>query len=307
MATQRIILVTGATGAQGGSVASHLLAGGKFAVRCLSRKPDSERALALRQAGAEVLKGDLGDPASLREAMKGCYGVFGVTNYWEHFDGEFRHGKNLIDAVAASGTRHFVFSTLPHAKKLSNGELDVPHFDLKARLEEEARGHDLPATYVHVAFYYENFLAFFPPRREADGTFVVGVPQGDTPLAAVGVEDVGGVVQAIFDRPEEFRNTTVGIVGDDAPVQSYAETMTRVLGVTVAYRHVPREVFASLGFPGAEDLANMFDFNRRFIPNRRVDLERSRELYPKMRTFESWAAANRQRLRGALGLAAAAS
>jgi uncharacterized protein YbjT (DUF2867 family) len=296
----KTILVTGATGAQGGGVASHLLASGRYAVRCLTRKPQSERAAALRRAGAEVVQGDLEDVGSLQAAMKGCYGVFGVTNYWEAFEREYPQGKNLVDAVAASSIEHFIFSSLPSVTKLTHGQLDVPHIESKAKLEEYSRGLGLPATYVQVAFYYENFLTYFPPRRIEDGSFVFAFPQGDAPLAAVAVEDAGGVVTVLFDRGEEYKGRTVGIAGDEQPCQEYAAAMSRVTGQRIAYRHVAREAFAALGFPGAEDLANMFDFFRRFVPSRRAEIDEGRMLYPGMRTFEAWLTENQERFRGVL-------
>ncbi|MGD8922878.1 MAG: NmrA/HSCARG family protein [Candidatus Zixiibacteriota bacterium] len=262
MADKRIILVTGATGAQGGSVARHLLARGKFGVRCLTRHPESEKAKALKDAGCEIVRGDLADPASLPPALEGCYGVFGLTNFWEHYDKEFEQGKNLIDAVADSDVQHFVYSTLPPANKISGGKLPAPHLDLKAQLEEYARSKKLPATFVSVAFYYENFTTFFPPQPQEDGSFAFGFPQGDTPLAGVSVEDVGGVVAPIFENRDEFLGKVVGIVGDDLTPEQYARTMTDKLGVKVVYNYIPREVFASFDFPGADDLANMFEFNR---------------------------------------------
>lgn len=293
MTDRKIILVTGATGAQGGGVARHLLNRGKFAVRCLTRNPDSDKAQALKKAGAEVVKGDLDNLESLHAALKGCYGVFGVTNFWEHFEKEFQQGKNLVDAVAASNVEHFVFSTLPYAKKISNGELDVPHFDLKAQLEEYARSLGLNATFIHVSFYFENFLFFFPPKKQDDGTFAIGFPQGDTPLAGVAVEDVGGIVAPVFENPDKFKGKVVVVVGDYLPSKTYAEIMTRVLGKTIVYKHIPREVFASFGFPGADDLANMFDFYRRYILNRQAELEQCRTLHPKLQNFESWLRANK--------------
>jgi uncharacterized protein YbjT (DUF2867 family) len=295
MADRKTILVTGATGAQGGGVVRHLLKGGKFKVRCLTRKPESERARALVQAGAETVRGDLGKSESLQAAMKDCYGVFGVTNFWEYFAKEAFHGKNLIDAVKQTGIEHFVFSTLPSSQKLSEGKLEIPHFDLKARMEQYARSLNLPATYAQVAFYYENFLTFFPPKLQEDGSYMFGFPQGETPLAAVSLEDVGGVVATIFDRPDEFRDKTVGIVADELPCSKYAEIMSRVLGKRIFYRHIPREVFAKLGFPGAEDLANMFEYNRLLIPNRQADLQQSLALYPEIQRFESWMQANKDK------------
>jgi uncharacterized protein YbjT (DUF2867 family) len=290
------ILVTGATGAQGGSVARHLLARGRFAVRALTRDPRSEAAQELRAAGAEVVRGDLGDRDSLVAAMLDCHGVFGLTNFWEHFEREREHGENLIEGVAASGVRHFVMSTLPDYYRLSGGELSVPHCDLKARLEEKARGMGLPATFVHVAFYYENFFSFFPPQAQDGGGYGFGFPQGDTPLAAISVEDVGGVAAAVFEQRDRFLGKTVGVVGDDLPPAAYAASMTRLTGRQVTYSHVPREVFASFGFAGAEELANMFDCQRRLIPQRTADLAMSRELFPEIRTFESWMEGEKDRL-----------
>lgn len=293
MGAKKTILVVGATGAQGGGVARHLLARGQFKVRCLTRHPDSEKADALRQAGAEIAQGDLERAESVQAALKGCYGCYGVTNFWEHFEKEYGQGKNLIDAVHRSGVKHFVFSTLPHCKKISGGALEVPHFDLKAQLEEYARSLDLKATFVHVAFYFENFLTFFPPREQSDGSHTFGFPQGDTPLSGVAVEDVGSIVSVIFENPKEYMGKVVGIVGDDLTGQQYAETMTRILGTKVAYHHVPREDFAALGFPGAEDLANMFEFNRLYIPNRQADIAACRAVNPEMQTFEAWLKSNK--------------
>lgn len=293
MEAKKAILVIGATGAQGGSVARYLLARGEFKVRGFTRRPDSDEAKALRRAGAEIAQGDLEDAASIRAALKGCYGCYGVTNFWEHFEREYGEGKNLVDAVKRSNVEHFVFSTLPHCKKISAGKLEVPHFDLKAQLEAYARGLDIPTTFVHVAFYFENFLTFFPLQWQEDGSFAFGFPQGDTPLAGVAVEDVGSIVSVIFERPKEYLGQVVGIVGDDLTGEQYAETMTRILGTKVTYHHVPRQEFASQKFPGAEDLANMFEFNRLYIPNRKADLEACRALNPEMQTFETWLKSNK--------------
>jgi len=275
-------------------------------VRCLTRNPQSEQAAVLRRAGVEVVQGDFENPASLKAALKGCYGVFGVTNYWEHFDREYQQGKNLADAVADSGVEHFIFSSLADVEAITGGALDVPHIQPKARIEKYSRELGLPATYIHVAFYYENFLNYFPPRRLEDGSFVFGFPQGDAPLAAVGVEDVGGVVTALFDRGAEYRGRTVFAAGDQQPCEGYAATMSRLTGQRIVYQHVPREAFAALGFPAAEDLANMFEFFRRFVPDRRPAIEESRMLYPGMRTFETWLGANLERFRSVLSANAGA-
>jgi uncharacterized protein YbjT (DUF2867 family) len=243
-----------------------------------------------------VVQGTLDDRASLRAAMKDVYGVFGVTNYWEHFDKEVEQGRNLINAVAGAGIEHFVFSSLPAVAKATNGELKSPHFDQKHELEEYTKSLGIPATFVHVAFYYDNFIHFLPPQKGEDGAYHFGFPQGETPLAGVAVEDVGGVVAAIFANPAAYLGKTVGIVGQDLRGSEYAEVLSRVTGKSVQYNYIPREVFASFGFPGASDLADMFDFNRRFIPTRAADADESRALYPGMQTFEQWADSKRDQL-----------
>jgi len=292
----RTVVVTGATGAQGGGVARQLLLSGKYRVRCLTRNPNSDKANGLKLAGAEVRRGDLDDPASLHMALEGCWGVFGVTNYWEHFAKELPQGKNLVDAVQAAKVPHFIFSTLPYAKKITQGQIEIPHFDTKGQIEEHARELRLGATFVNVAFYFENFIHFFPPQKQADGSYAFAFPQGDVPLAGVAVEDVGGVVAGIFADPEPFRDKTVGVVGDDLPCAEYAATMSRVLGKKVVYNHMPREQYAALGFPGAVDLANMFEYNRLHIPNRQADIHGSLRLYSGMRRFEPWVKANKAAL-----------
>ncbi len=296
MAGKETILVIGATGAQGGGVAKHLLKSGRHAVRCLTRNPNSDKANALKLAGAEVRRGDLDDPASLSAALAGCWGVFGITNYWEHFAKELEQGLHLVDAVKKAKVPHFIFSTLPHAKKITKGKIEVPHFDTKGQIVEHIRKRRMAATLLNVAFYYENFIHFFPPRQQDDGSFAFAFPQGDVPLSAVAVEDVGGVVEAIFREPEAFKNQTVGVVGDDLPCAEYAAILSRIMGKKVVYSHMPREQYAALGFPGADDLANMFEYNRLYIPNRKADMEESRRLYPGMQRFEPWVRANISRL-----------
>lgn len=295
-----VILVTGATGAQGGSVARHLLERDVFAVRALTRDPRGRQAEVLRELGADVVQGNLDDINSLRAAMGGCYGVYGVTNFWEHFDREYEHGINLVDAVADAGVGHFVFSTLPSCVDITGGALPVPHFDLKAKMEAYARQQDLPATYVHLAFFFDNFLNFTKPQKQADGTYSFGFPQGETLLAGIGAEDIGGAVATIFERRDEYLGQTVYLVGDDITADEYASIMTKLTGRTVRYNYIPRDAFAALGFPSAEEIANMFEFYRTFVPSRQTDLAHTRELYAPVQTFETWLSKNTAKLEAAL-------
>jgi uncharacterized protein YbjT (DUF2867 family) len=162
---------------------------------------------------------------SLRAAVAGCYGVFGVTKFWEQFEGEYQQGLNLVDAVSDNGVGHFVFSTLLGVRDLTGGALNTPHFDLKARIEAYVRSLSLPATFVHVACYFDNFLSFFVPQRQEDGSYRFGFPQGDTPLAGVAAEDVGGVIAAIFERRAEFVGRSLYLVGPE--IQSFEGWMAK--------------------------------------------------------------------------------
>jgi len=295
MATKKLILVTGATGAQGGSVAKALLENTDYAVRILTRNAHSPKALALQQAGAEVIQGDLDDMPSLLRAMHDCYGVFGITNFWEHFEKEYRHGITLIDAVKRSNIQHFVLHTLPDYNKLSNGKYPTPHCDMKAALQDYANNLQLPATFVRVAFYYENFLTFFPLQAEPGDSYSFGFPQGDTKLGMVSVEDVGGVVATIFNHPAEYIGRTVNVVAAQETCYTYAAIMSKVLGKTVRYNYIDRDTYAALDFPGSEELANMFEVQRLYIPGRLIDVIETYGLNPQTQTFEKWLMANKHR------------
>ncbi|HRH61486.1 MAG TPA: NmrA/HSCARG family protein [Chitinophagaceae bacterium] len=300
MSNRKMILVTGATGAQGGSVAKALLAENKFAVRILTRNAASEKAQQLKAEGAEIATGDFDNKESLMAAMKDCYGVFGVTNFWEHFDREYEQGKNLIDAVRASGIQHFVFSSLEDYNKLSNGTLPVPHYDMKAALQRYTKSLQLPATFVQISFYYENFFSFFPLQYDGNGAFCLSLPQGDTKLAAVSVEDYGGIIASVFNHPVEYIGRTVRAVGADKTCDEYANIIAKETGRNVYFKYMPRNEYAALGFTGAEELANMFEAQRLYVPNRFMDLIESYGLNPKMQSFENWVKKNKARFETAM-------
>lgn len=302
---KKTILVFGATGAQGGGVARNLIARGKFNVRAFTRKGDSPAAQELRNLGAEIAVGNLDEPATITAALEGVYGVFGVTNFWEHFEKEAPQGRNLVNAVAKANVEHFIYSTLPPIEKATGGALRSPHFDIKAEHEALARQLGIPSTFVHVPFYYENFLYFLPPRPTGDGGFAIGFPQGDTPLAAMSVQDVGKIVAPMFEQREAYLGKVVKLAAEEIPATQYAEAMSRATGRDIRYTHVPREVFAALGFPGADDLADMFEFYRLHIPSRKRDIEICRTIAPDLQSFETWVKRNAGNLRAVLGHVAA--
>lgn len=296
MHNKKTILVTGATGAQGGSVARKLLAEGRFKVRVLTRSRSSSNAKALQLAGAEIAIGDFNEPRSLLEAMNEVYGVFGVTDFEEHAEREIFHGKNLIDAVKQSGVEHFVYSSSPNYHKLSKGELSVPQCDIKARLQEYAKSLKVPASFVHVSFYFENFLNLFPLQRDRHGNLHFGFPQGKTKLAMTSVNDVGGIVAKIFEHPLQYLGRTVGLVAEDRPCEEYAEIMSKTLDQNVYYHHIPRDIFIGFDNSQAERWADVFEVQRLHISDRHIDMIESYGLYPAMQTFENWLEENKDKI-----------
>jgi uncharacterized protein YbjT (DUF2867 family) len=284
--------VIGGTGLQGGAVVRHLLATGRYEVRCLTRNTQSLASRTLADAEAELFQGDLNDITSIAAALRGCDAVFGVTNYWEHFEREFDQGRNLIDAIHHSGVQHTILSTLPGAKHLSGGQMEVRAYDTKARIQEYAHERQLSATYLHVCFYYENFLTCCLPRQRRDGSYVFRVPQGSAPLAAVSVQDFGGVVAAVFAESFWYRNQQLSVVGDERGCAEYASIMSQVLGLQIEYQHVEAEYFATK-CRGGQEMASLFQFRRIYMPHLSNDIEKCRELYPEIRNFERWLKSNR--------------
>ena len=267
------ILVLGATGAQGGGVARHLLADGRWTVRAFTRNPQSSAARTLRDAGVEIAVGDLDDPASLRRAMVLCHGVHGITRDHSARGHSLRQARAIVDAAAAASVKHLVLQS-------SGAEAPVD------AQREWARLRGVPTTLVRAAFHYENLLGHCRPRPTADGEWTLGTPHAPHAphaLAAVSAEDVGGVVAAIFARRDEHVGRTIGVVGDVRPAHAWAEALAHALGRRVRHGAAPCA-------PRAPYVA------------RAGDLEESRRLFPRLRTFDQWAAVHAREL--ALGLGA---
>ena len=311
MATKKIIAVVGATGAQGGGLARALLEDGEFAVRAITRNVDSDKAKALAKAGAQVVTGNLDDAASMKEAFEGAYGAFCVTNFWEHFsaDKEQAQVRAMADAARATGLQHVVWSTLEDTRKwvaLSDnrmptlgGKWKVPHFDGKGEIDHVWTDLGVPTTFLLTSFYWENFIYFgMGPKPNPDGTLAITFPMGDRKLPGMGAEDIGRCAFGIFKRGREMIGKTIAVSGDQLSGAEMAAAMTKALGRKVVYNDVAPEVYRGFGFPGADDLGNMFqfkrDFNEYFTSVR--DVARSRELNPRLASFESWLAANGKKI-----------
>ncbi len=305
MADKQVIAVIGATGAQGGGLVRAILANrsGPFAARAVTRQVSSDKAKALAAAGAEVVAADLDDRQSLERAFAGAYGAFCVTNFWEHFspEKELAQAENLAHAARASDVRHAIWSTLEDTRKwvplddprmpTLMGRYKVPHFDAKGEANQIFRDLGVPTTFLLTAFYWENFIYFGSgPQRGPDGQLALTFPMDDKPLPTIGVEDIGKCAYGILVRGQELIGKTVAIAGEHLTVAQMASAMTRALGQPIRYNDVSPEVYRGLGFPGADDLGNMFqfkrDFNEYFVGAR--DLAFTRSLNPELQTFEQW-------------------
>jgi uncharacterized protein YbjT (DUF2867 family) len=313
MPDKRIIAVVGATGAQGGGVVRAILndRSGGFAARAITRNPDSEKARALRSAGAEVVKGDTDQPASIEQAFRGAYGVFALTNFWEHFspERELTQARNMAQAAKAAGVQHVIWSTLENTRKwvpleddrmpTLGGKYKVPHFDAKGEADEVFRQLALPTTILLTSFYWDNLIYFGAgPQRMPDGSLALVYPMDDKKLPGIAAEDIGKGALGIFKRGKELIGKTVGIAGEHLTGAEMARALSRALGQEVRYQNVPPEVYRGFGFPGADDLGNMFqfkrDFNDYFCGARNLAFTRS--LNPELQTFEEWLALHKEQI-----------
>ncbi|XP_054441231.1 nmrA-like family domain-containing protein 1 [Pteronotus mesoamericanus] len=298
MTSKKVIAVFGATGAQGGSVARAILESKQFAVRALTRDVTQPKALALRDLGAEVVKGDLNDEASVEAVLKDAYGAFVVTNFWDHLskEKEVCQGKLVADMAKRLGLKHVVFSGLENVKRLTGGKLEVEHFSGKGEVEEYFWSIGVPMTSVRLAAYFENFLTIWKPTKASDGDYyTMALPMGDVPMDGISVADVGAVVSSIFNSPAEFLGKAVGLSAEALTIQQYADVLSKALGKEVRDAKITMEAYEKLGFPGVKEMAEMFRFYH-MKPDRDVKL--THRLNPKVKSFSQFISENKEALKG---------
>jgi uncharacterized protein YbjT (DUF2867 family) len=310
--SKKIIAVTGATGAQGGGLVRAILAdtSGNFVARAITRKVDSDKAKELAKLGVEVVAADLDDVKSLEKAFAGAYGVFGVTNFWEHFSAEkeLQQAKNIADAAKAANVSHTVWSTLEDTRKrvpltddrmpTLKGKYKVPHFDAKGEADEHFRAIGLPTTFLQTTFYWDNLVYFgMGPKKGEGGKLEFVLPMADKKMAGIAAGDIGKCAYGVFKR-SELIGKTVGIAGDHNTGEQMAAELSRALEQPVSYKYVPPEIYRTFGFPGADDLGNMFqyyrDFDTEFCASR--PLAFSRELNPELQNFSQWLAKHKTQI-----------
>ncbi|ALD20799.1 NmrA/HSCARG family protein [Hymenobacter sp. DG25A] len=313
MADKKIIVVFGATGAQGGGLARAILQDtrSEFAVRAVTRHPESEKAQALARLGAEVVSADIDNPESLKKALQGAYGAYFVTFFWDHFspEREAAEAGQMAEAAKAAKLQHVIWSTLEDTRRfvpLSDDRMPtlqdkykVPHFDAKGESDQYFRNLGVPTTFLITSFYWENLLYFgMGPKPGPDGELAITFPMGDKKLSGIAVEDIGKCAYGIFKKGKELIGKTVGIAGEHLTCQQMADSLSKALGKKVVYHEVTPEAYRHFGFPGADDLGNMFQFYRDFADqlSKTRDLKFARELNPQLQTFDQWLAKNAAKL-----------
>ena len=309
MRNKKIITVFGATGAQGGGLVRAILsdAQSEFVVRAVTRNVDSEKAKALAALGAEVVAADIDDPASVRKTLQGAYGAYFVTFFWGHFSTE-RECKEIADFVEVakkSELQHIIWSTLEDIRDwvplednripTLQGKYKVPHFDGKGFSDKLFTEAKLPVTFLRTSFYWENFIYFgMGPKKFEDGNYYLTLPLNDKKMPCIASEDIGKCAYRIFKKGSELIGKTIGIAGETLSGKEMAQKFSKALGKSVFFNNVTAEAFRNFGFPGAEDLGNMFqfkvEFNDYFTKSRNIDYARS--LNPELMNFEQWLSQN---------------
>ena len=242
----KVILVTGATGHQGGASLRHLSEKG-FPCRALTRDPAKPEARAALGRGGEVVKGDLEDPASLVRAIDGVHGVYGVQTPDEAgVEAEIRQGINLIDAAKRSRVSHFVNSSVASADQ----QTGIPQFDSKFQIEERLRGTGMHFTIVRPVFFMENWFRMRP--QIANGELALPLSP-TTRLQMIAVDDIGGLVATAFEHPGKWQGRVFEAAGDELSIAEISQALGRASGREVRYQQVPWERIRSASGPGGRD------------------------------------------------------
>ena len=280
MSDSRLVLVTGATGQQGGSVARRLLGGG-FRVRGITRNIESDSSKELTTMGAEMVRAEFTDAESLSAALKGVDAVFAMTTPFEAgIDAETAQGMALIDAASAAGVDHFVYSSVASADTATG----VPHFDSKYRVEEHLAASNLRWSVIAPVYFMDNL--FLPDMLNGlkDGTYSIALP-ADLPLQQVAVEDIGAFAAHVLANPEEFAGKRIDIAGDELSSLQSADVLASILGKPISVVEVPINGIRSF----SEDLALMYEW---FVSTGyAADIEGLQSSYPEVAwtRFAEWA------------------
>jgi uncharacterized protein YbjT (DUF2867 family) len=272
-----VILVTGATGHQGGASARHLLANG-WRVRALVRKIDDPAARALAEGGVELVQGDMADRASLDHAMRGVYGVHSVQAYLpKDAAGEIHQGSNVADAAKAAGVQHLVYSSAAGPQDPS--DLDVPEISSKRAIENHIRASGLPFTFLRPVYLMDtlNFLRSYILQ----GTWTISLP-ADRAMQMLASEDIGAFAALAFEHPERWLNQSIELAGDELSQLQIAEVLSRVIGRSIRFVEMPIEQARAYDV----DLAKVTEWIN--TEGFHADIPALRAIHPALMTLETW-------------------
>lgn len=276
--SDKIIVVTGATGQQGGAAARHLLAKG-WKVRALTRDVNKPAAQALTTAGADAVQADNEDRASLERAMQGTYGAFSVQNFWlpgVGAEGEIRQGKNIADAAQTAGVAHFVYTSVGAAHR----GMGQAHFASKWEIEQYIQSLGLPYTILRPVAFMDNYN--WQRAAITNGTFTGFGLRPDKGLQLIAADDIGVFAELAFSNLQNYLGKTIELAGDELTEPQIAATFTKVIGrpVTVAQPSLPEGAQ-----PSEEQIAMFQFFNSQGYD---ADIPALRKIHPGLRTFEGW-------------------
>lgn len=250
MTNAKIIVVSGATGQQGGAAARHLLKQSGFSVRALTRDPGKPAAKSLAQQGAEIVRADLNDPSGIRKALQGAYGVFSVQNFMETgYDGEIQQGKTLADAAKAAGVQHLVYSSVVSADRKTG----LPHFESKWQIEQHINKLGVPFTVLRPAFFMQNWNGFLRSQI-LQGTLPLPLePQKS--LQQISVDDIGGIAAMAFQSPSRWQGRTLELASEELTMAQVAALLSKVANRRVEYVQIPWDQFRQTA---GEEMTKMY-------------------------------------------------
>lgn len=276
--SEQIVLVTGATGRQGGAALRHLLDRG-WRVRAFTRNPDSPAARKVARLGAEVVRGDLDDPRQVRQAVSGTYGIFSVQDFWAKgvgYEGEIRQAKNLVEAAKEAGVQHFVQTSVSRCDEAPG----VEHFRSKHEIERLVDEAGLPRTHLRTVFFMDNFID--PNFGKMMLPVLSGALDPETRFHMVAVDDIGALAADAFDGPGEYLGRTIDIAGDELTIAEIRALYAEVTGRKAPWFRMPRWIFRRLN----RDMARQFAWNNSH--GWHIDVEEVRAQRPGLKSFRSW-------------------
>ena len=289
---KKTVVVIGATGSQGKGIVNALAKEGSFNVRAITRNPEKYSGNA-----NEAVYADLKDLQSLKNAFKNAYGVFAVTNFWEGAD-EIAQGKNAIEAAKETGVQHFIWSTLPDVEIISKAAFEVPHFTLKAKVDDLVKNAGFTySTFVQPPFYYQNLVGMLGPQPKQDGTTGWTLPIDPTKKAIhmSDINDLGKVVAGAFLQPEKVGNGSYLSLATDLYSFNDIIEAHKNNGKEHSFTQVPAEVFSTF-FEGAKELAEMFGYFENYTymgPNPASQIELAKEIATdKFVSLQEWLSKN---------------